>query len=418
MGELRTSDVFVAGGQPTVTYNPRSKLNLDYEVRKYLDTRYKVLSISGPTKNGKTVLVRRVIPKGQGIWVSGGQVDSIEAFWNIVRDQLGEPQEKTETKETSKQVQVTGTTIVGANIAIAKGEVGGAVSKASTSAATDSVTRVASPASIIQTLLASKKPLVVDDFHYIDRAVQDRIIRSLKEPVFDGLPVILVSVPHRAFDAVRVEREMTGRVAQLAVPYWSDDELREIAERGFAALNVQADRALTERLVKESFQSPHLIQDFCGEVCRGNGVTQTEPVKKNLAAPGNWDVFFRSKASETAKREFERLRMGPRERRERKVRIFRNGDECDIYTAVLMAIAVAGPPAEITTRQVRDVLQEILNEGVPESHEITRVLEQMSDVARDKIEGEPVVDWDRDFGKLHITDPFFAFYLRWGTKLP
>jgi hypothetical protein len=35
-------------------------------LRDYLDERFKVLSLSGPTKSGKTVLVRRVAPDAAG----------------------------------------------------------------------------------------------------------------------------------------------------------------------------------------------------------------------------------------------------------------------------------------------------------------------------------------------------------------
>jgi len=44
--------------------------------------------------------------------------------------------------------------------------------------------------------------------------------------------VILASVPHRAFDVVRVEKEMTGRLEQVAIPFWSQDDLEGIAHRG------------------------------------------------------------------------------------------------------------------------------------------------------------------------------------------
>ena len=35
----------------------------------------------------------------------------------------------------------------------------------------------------------------------------------------------------------------------------------------------------------------------------------------------------------------------------------------------------------------------------------------MTEIARDKIEGEAVIEWDDDEKILHIIDPFFAFYL-------
>jgi hypothetical protein len=42
----------------------------------------------------------------------------------------------------------------------------------------------------------------------------------------------------------------------------------------------------------------------------------------------------------------------------------------------------------------------------------------MSRIARDQIDGEPVVDYDEELSTLHISDPFFAYYLRWGTSTP
>ena len=41
--------------------------------------------------------------------------------------------------------------------------------------------------------------LLIDDFHYIPTEVQRAIIQALKGPVFRGLSVILLAVPHRAF---------------------------------------------------------------------------------------------------------------------------------------------------------------------------------------------------------------------------
>lgn len=416
---FRTVDVFVAGGQPTITYNPRSELNLDAELRKYLQTKYKVLSVSGPTKTGKTVLVRRVIPRREGVWISGGQVDSLDRFWELVLHETGGHTEVAAASGTDKETEGSAGGGVEANLIVAKIGAKSEVRERTGSSQTTTTTRKVSPATAaVQALREQGRPLVVDDFHYISREVQEKIVRALKDLVFEGVPVILISVPHRAFDAVKVEREMTGRVAQLSVPVWKDVELAQIAQKGFEALKVNAASEVLERLIRESFSSPHLMQDFCGELCRSHGVHETLAALRELGPPADWDAFFRSKASETAKREFERLRTGPRERTDRKKRLLTNGQACDIYTAVLLGIARAGPPQEITAREVRNELKEILKEGIPETHEITRVLEQMSSIASEKIEGEPVVDWDPEFGKLHITDPFFAFYLRWGTRLP
>ena len=68
-----------------------------------------------------------------------------------------------------------------------------------------------------------------------------QIVRGLKDLVFDGIAVIVASVPHRAYDAVRVEKEMTGRVEHLEIPFWSSRTSCEASPHdGFDALNVGA----------------------------------------------------------------------------------------------------------------------------------------------------------------------------------
>ena len=55
-------------------------------------------------------------------------------------------------------------------------------------------------------------------------------------------------------------------------------------------------------------------------------------------------------------------------------------------------------------------------ETIPEGHEVGRVLEKMSEIASADEASTPVLDWDREEQKLHITDPFFAFFLKWGME--
>ena len=50
---MRTSDVFVAGGMPDITYIARSELGLEISLKGLVDTRYKLISVTGPTKSGK-----------------------------------------------------------------------------------------------------------------------------------------------------------------------------------------------------------------------------------------------------------------------------------------------------------------------------------------------------------------------------
>lgn len=57
-----------------------------------------------------------------------------------------------------------------------------------------------------------------------------------------------------------------------------------------------------------------------------------------------------------------------------------------------------------------------MSDNIPQAHEVTRVLEKMTEIAAKDESSTPVLDWEKDEQKLHITDPFFAFFLKWGIE--
>ena len=404
-------DVFVAGGLPAITYNPRSELGLEEQVKDYLAERHSILSISGPTKTGKTVLMKKVLADSQAIWISGGAIRSVADVWSTVADELNldtsieTSAQATDTAggEVQGELQLPGFAKIGATIGDSASASSG--TRATRTRATDLAARKA--------VRERQIPLIIDDFHYLTPELQAEIVRSLKDLVFDGTPVVVVAVPHRAYDVLRVEKEMTGRVQQLSIGFWSNVELRGIAETGFNALNVIDEGGIiAARLAEESFASPHLMQDFCLNAVKDSGyrVRQERP---SLLQQPSWASFFEKRASTASKTSFDALVRGPRQRTDRKPRKLKNGIVVDIYGAVLMAIGHTGPLTTLTYENLRAAMKEIAGEDAPRGQEITRILEEMSKIARDQIEGEPVVDYDSGLSTLHISDPYFAFFLRW-----
>lgn len=55
---MRYSEVFIPGGIPTITYNPRPEHHLEDRIREVRNNLCKLVVITGQTKAGKTVLVR------------------------------------------------------------------------------------------------------------------------------------------------------------------------------------------------------------------------------------------------------------------------------------------------------------------------------------------------------------------------
>lgn len=81
---------------------------------------------------------------------------------------------------------------------------------------------------------------------------------------------------------------------------------------------------------------------------------------------------------------------------------------------MLSAIEKTGPKTQLTYEDLRTGIRQVLaaDEMQPERHEVIRILDEMTKIARDRIEGEPVLEYDGPMSTLYIADPFFAFYLR------
>jgi hypothetical protein len=211
------------------------------------------------------------------IWVSEREIPTVDSFWATVGDELEvliEEQIARRDDETTAAATSGGAQVKPLGIGV------GAEHQRSTSNTTRQTTTKARTRPLqvaVKKALAQALPvIVIDDFHYMSQDVQLGIVRGLKDLVFEGLPVVVAAVPHRAYDTVRVEKEMTGRVVQLPIEFWSPEELLRISREGFAALNVMdTDDKFGKRLAEESFQSPFLMQDFCLQLVKENDVRVT-----------------------------------------------------------------------------------------------------------------------------------------------
>lgn len=61
----------------------------------------------------------------------------------------------------------------------------------------------------------------------------------------------------------------------------------------------------------------------------------------------------------------------------------------------------------------RGYIRDVISSDLPQFGEVSRVLEKIAEISYNDGASTPVVDWDKDDAVLTITDPFFAFYLRW-----
>ena len=309
---LRMRQVFVPGGQPEHTYVTRDKLGLERQLQTASDNLCKLVTVTGPTKSGKSVLTKKVYPGTEAVWIDGGSIGNEEDLWLGVIEKLDGFVSITRTTTRGRAAEMAGQASAQLEIPLlARAQVEVTPKYGQTRTSSETKERRGSPKSrALEQLRESKRPLIVDDFHYLERETQGSVVRGLKALVFDGHPVILLAIPHRKYDAIRVEKEMTGRVQQIPIPAWRPDELRQIADLGFPLLDATIDTTLVDGFLRECLQSPHLMQEFCRQICESNGIEERCETQTSIVARSGLDILFHRVAADTTKTVFDRLAKG------------------------------------------------------------------------------------------------------------
>lgn len=270
-------------------------------------------------------------------------------------------------------------------------------------------------ASATRHLIENDITLIIDDFHYLEDDARQEFLRNVKGSVFAGLHVVLLSVTHRTFDAIKAETELTGRFISVTVPEWSLEDLSLIPEKGFAALNITCPNPIMDTLAGECQSSPFLMQKLCWEICYDLGVDLPASKIMKISSQIDLQTLYTRIAKDSGLPIYERLVAGPQIRKDRMKRPLRAGGDADVYQATLLAIAETGPAPSISYNELRASLNNILADKIPQKHEVTSVLKQLSKISRD-IGTDVGVDWDDDKRSLDISDPYLRFYLRWQIR--
>lgn len=427
---MRAGEVFVSGGQPAVTYASREvdASALEDRLDEYLEDERSILVVTGPSKSGKTVLLRHILPpRSKAVWVPGARMRSIEDVWaRVVAElQVWTDERKSVGRSDSESTARSGRASAKPLLFEAGAEWSGTDTTADTSSHERARSR-ALPEAAAEALIENRLPLVIDDFHHLQRDVQTALVGALKDLVFDGLPVILAAVPHRLVDAVKSLPEMNGRVEHIGLGLWTPSELRQIALQGFGpgGLNALCAEGLAEALARQAARSPHLMQRLCLELARANGIKDSLEHPRAVEPPNDWKVFNRQIAeARTTDREVRcLLDSNPVPEPDRERWTLSSGDVVDLHGLILTTIADAGAFPEITLSSLVDEIRVRVPREPPRRPECLAALTQMARAAESVAVGpngeraDPVIDLADDEGenpRLHVLDPLFAFRLQW-----
>ncbi len=388
---LRAEDVFRPGSFPEYTYISRKSTvsNLPYEFR--LSQAIKVsgflTSLVGPSKMGKTILCEKVIGFDRIIEVSGSDLNTDMDFWKIVAMKAGLSCES----QFSTEHIITDTQDI-----YAKKEM-------------FSLTKD----KIIDYYNKNKLILVIDDFHYAPVEKRMLAAQQLKDAIRRGFQAIVVSLPHRADEAIRQNADLSGRLSLINMEAWKVEDLKEIAKIGFEKLDIIISDEVAQMVAVESLSSPQLMQYICLNICT---ILELDKSNGNVVEK---DMLETAYQYTTANFEYSDvvafMRKGPNTRgKNRNLFLAKDGREYDLYELIVKSIAENPPIMALDFDTVRKRINELIAGECkkPTQQSIKDSLTKLQEMLSEKEDIFRVLDWKE--GILYILDPLFLFYLRWG----
>lgn len=378
-----------------------------------------VISISGPSKTGKTALVDTVITPDRIIPVTGQSLRSSNDLWQSVMRWIGGAEEIERIKERVIKADAAGRVAAEAGIVLAKAktevEVGGGVEFSSSTLERYSIEFFEA---VVRELKDSDFVVFLDDFHYIAEDAQVDIAKSIKAIAERGVRVCIASVPHKSDDMVRANDELTGRIVSILFDYWTVQELELIAKKGFDALGLDIAPAVIKRLATEALGSPQLMQSLCLSLCLHKDVRrkQSLEVRTDISENDYLSALERTTLQTDYSRTVEKLHTGAKERgTQRKEFTLSDGSRGDVYRAVLLALIENPPRLSFDYDEIMERIKAVCAEESPVGSSVQLALKQMDGIAKDIKKDSPVLEWDDD--KLEVTNPYFMFYLRSSQKI-
>ncbi len=416
---MKIRDVFTPGKFPTITFVEEHISEKGKQLKDALEDGSVLVSISGPSKSGKTVFVEHVIGRDLLIQVTGAGVERPADLWLKVFDIIGTPIKKVVGKETGLSGSVTGKAAVegGFVLAKAKGEAGASASVSRNSSATEEI-----PIDLLQLLIkelnGSEMIIFIDDFHYIPKDVQSALAKQIKEAIRLGVQFIVASVPYHADDVIRSNPDLRGRIFSIDFDYWGAEILKKIAYRGFQKLGIGYQQTTIDRFAEEAAGSPQLMQYLCLNTCYELGVRESSST--SIDFPHNEQILskicLRTVLSADYSSVVARMLEGPKTRgSDRKIYITKGGEQGDVYRLLITSLASDPPQLTFRYQNLLERIQSICTSEAPSGSSITSACYHATSIGNDTV-GDKIMEWDGEHDVLDIRDPYLLFFLRWSEK--
>lgn len=448
-------EVFPLRGIPTYTYQRREVL--EQSITQFATSGTGVAMVQGPTKSGKSVLVKKALIGAEktatghprnisklALYVAATHAETRDEFWSVANANLGTFTSRSKGIDTSESHEAESS--FGFQWLVDLG--GKWRTRAEWKQSHGNSAQDPANVVVIRELSRSGRALIIDDLHMLPRLEQRRIMMGLKPFVDEGGRLIVIAAGYRAALIPGLVPNMNGSFQSFEFDLWKDKKaLAQIALDGWTKLGYVADESLAKWLAENSFGSPQIMQRLSSHLVKESSSPGTGLVK-----PPDESAFFSSLLPDNdfAVVWLKKLKSGP-EGKGRIRYMTHNYGPADGYRLIILAIRELLPSFELSQAQIHQKCVEITvaDEAAPQDSkakkknsdepvrstarggETTTKLKYLSDLAatpdkahpseaeldamEESAQIDPVLEvrGEGAASTLHLVDPLFAYALKW-----
>ena len=362
MPSYKLNEVFHIG-RPTITEVVRSGDAVE-DVLSALSTPGMIVYLLGPTKSGKTQLTRQAMADEDPIKINGAHISVLQEFFDELRRKLSLDLDTSESY-------------------------------------------------VVDACKAEGRPIIIDDFHFIGgingKRTRSAILKRMKSFLDDSnLTVVIITLSDKLLPSKTPEAyDAFGREESVLNPPWTSEELSQIANKGFTALNISVSESLIERLARNAHGNPLLMQTFCRELCWSNGIKKTSVDEQVAIEPSDEELsrIYQKPAARLS------ISMAPvRKQRDDKLLRLKNGVAATMIDLVLLGISRVQIGQPIGMNTLKQNCKTYLSDG----HQLTtadvksavETLIERLELSKDSNITASYLD-----GYMYILHPFFKLYI-------
>lgn len=413
----KVSEVFRSTGQPTITYVKRDNGALERKLEGYLDEAGQICLVTGPSKTGKTTLYKQVLATRNEIPLVV-QCTADKKAADIWKEALEKVNFERESGSGTIFKQGSGVSLE------ASGEGGWGWLAKVTGKLQVNRTNAVDESTIRQRVLADPHPdllipilqrtcyvLVIEDFHYLADDEKVGLFQQWKRFIDSEITIIVLGTSHRAVDIANSNKDLIGRIGQIDVRQWSQEDLRKICDEGFKHLSASVSQGCISLIAQEAVGLPILVQQICLELFNLRRISTVKEAKKQRIHidPADAKLAFYEVAHNRYNQfgsYYDTLIRGPRE----GARVYRTYElvlACFTVDPILFNLS----RNEIDRRLVKLIAEDEKRPPATSVNSTLGALKKFQETRKFQL-----LEWMPVTGMLYIVEPAFLFYVRWRNK--